>query len=405
MTTTDADAEFAALTTDAGRLVMAEASVIVRPEPADVARWRKVAAPEVAAAALRLAQSRRRGLAKFARAGEMWLTPTPLEQATHEVVAAHKARRFAGSTVLDLCSGLGGDAIALAAAGCLVAAIDLDPAMNQRLRWNVRVHGLESRINAVRSRAEATPVPGRALVHIDPDRRAARGSRARSVREYVPGLPFLRSLARSCRGGSIKLGPGTDFAESLGDLGLEFEITSLGGECKEATAWFGALATCQRRATTLPTGASWTNHDGPTGCVAPRQPPGTWLYDPDPSLGRSGLLDGFALEHGLCRVGPGLDLLTGPGAVTSPFLSPFEVLESLPADLKRLRRLVTDHDLGTLEIKTVGVDARPETLRPRLPLMGRGRATLFLLGGDRTLALLARRTGRIGQNEVANPGE
>ena len=44
--------------------------------------------------------------------------------------------------------------------------------------------------------------------------------------------------------------------------GFEIELISLRGECKEATVWFGELASCRRRATRLPEGVTWTDRDG-----------------------------------------------------------------------------------------------------------------------------------------------
>ena len=67
------------------------------------------------AAAIRLAHSRRKAMLKFERGPQMWVEPTSVEQATAEPVARHKASRFACPLVVDLCSGIGGDAIALAA--------------------------------------------------------------------------------------------------------------------------------------------------------------------------------------------------------------------------------------------------------------------------------------------------
>src|SRR5689334_19177383 len=107
----DADAEYAILSTESGRALLAEAALVARPGPADLARWRKNAPAEQVAAAVRLAECRRRGAAKFARADRMWLEPVALEQATAEPVARHKARRFGDGVIVDLCAGIGGDAL------------------------------------------------------------------------------------------------------------------------------------------------------------------------------------------------------------------------------------------------------------------------------------------------------
>src|SRR5512135_479865 len=156
-TTSDAEAEARMLTTEAGQRLLAEVSDVAAPRPADLARWRRSMPAELVAAALRLASGRRRGASKFTRADRMWFEPTGLEQATAEPVARHKARRFARG-VVDLCSGIGGDTLALAAVGP-VLAVDADQGMCHRTRWNAEVYGVAEQVVAVRSRAETFPLP------------------------------------------------------------------------------------------------------------------------------------------------------------------------------------------------------------------------------------------------------
>lgn len=386
----DSDAEAIILTTAAGRALLDEVADVARPLPADLQSWRQAMPAALVAAALRLADCRRRGALKFARADRMWLEATALEQATAEAVARHKARRFAGAMVVDLCAGLGGDALALAGVARGVLAVELDPGHLRRLAWNAEVYDVADRLLPVRGRAEDRGFADSCLIHIDPDRRARAGTRARSIRDYVPNLDYLRRLDREAPGGAIKLSPASDFDEHFPDA--EVELINHDGECKEATAWFGTLAGCRRRATVLPSGLTWTDRDAPIDARAPIVPLSTWIFDPETALIRSGLLDGFAVAHGLSRFAEGIDLLTGPSRVDSPFLTAFEVLELLPLDLKRLRRLVADRGLGPLEIKTRGLDLRPEMLRKQLKPIGPNPATLILVGGpEKGRAILAHR--------------
>src|SRR5688500_18840355 len=66
---------------------------------------------------LEQAELRRRAAAKFAAAERMFFTPLGLEQATDETVAAYKSGRFPAGPRADLCCGIGGDLLALAARG------------------------------------------------------------------------------------------------------------------------------------------------------------------------------------------------------------------------------------------------------------------------------------------------
>jgi hypothetical protein len=390
----EAEAERQVLTGASGRDLLAEVGHVRRPTPAEVSRWRRAYPAEHVAAAIRLVESRRRGVTKFDRAEAMWFDPVGLEQSTAEAVARHKAARFADSVAFDLCSGIGGDALAIAAAAQLVVAVDLDEGMAHRARWNAEVYGVGHRLAPVLARAESVAIPRQALVHIDPDRRARAPGRARSIEDYVPGLAFLRSLLARCRGGAIKLGPASDFVRAFGDLPVEVELTTHAGECKEATVWFGDLVTpgVRRRASRPDQGGTWTDRDAPDpGPAAVADRPDAWVFDPSPALVRAGLLDGFARAHGLARLA-GSDLLTGPDRLASPFLAPFEVDETLPLDIKRLRRAVADRRLGPLEIKTRGLDLLPEDVRKILRPDGPNPATLLLVGGrGPSMAIVARR--------------
>ncbi|MGB6164957.1 MAG: hypothetical protein WCF33_09820, partial [Pseudonocardiaceae bacterium] len=69
---------------------------------------------ELVTAALGQHELRRRAQGKFTRAQRMFFTRAGLEQASSEVIAEHRARRFAGAVrVADLCCGIGGDLLAL----------------------------------------------------------------------------------------------------------------------------------------------------------------------------------------------------------------------------------------------------------------------------------------------------
>ncbi len=79
---------------------------------------------------------RMRAEAKFGRARDMFFTRAGLEQASSEPLARHRARRYDGARqVADLCCGIGGDLLALAA-GRPVLAVDRDPLHLRMARVN-----------------------------------------------------------------------------------------------------------------------------------------------------------------------------------------------------------------------------------------------------------------------------
>ena len=392
------DDEYHVLTNEIGTRLLAEVASIRSISPADLARLRKLAPSEAVAAAVRLSMSRRKAAEKFERGERMWVEAIGVEQSTAEPVARHKAARFDSCPlVVDLCAGIGGDAIALAARS-EVLTVDLDPGMCRRVRWNASVYDVGDRVLAVQSRAENFVIPRGAWVHLDPDRRAHGDRRARAIEDYAPGPSVWESIIRDVPAGAIKLSPAADFARHFPAPGVEVELISLRGECKEATVWIGAAASCRRRATRLPEGVTWTDRDAESGAGSLRpalavvSPLSSWIYDPDPALIRSGLLDGFARAHRLSRLDEGVDYLTAPDYFETPFLAAFAVRDVCPLDQKHVRRMLERHNVGALEIKVRGIDVTPEALRARLKPRGEQSATLLVIGGaGAARAVLARR--------------
>jgi len=381
-TEAEGDQEYWVLTTATGQDLLREIAATPVPRPADHARWGSHATREQVAAAIRLADGRKRGKAKFSRADRMWFEKTGLEQATAEAVARHKARRIEGKTrtVVDLCSGIGGDSLALASHAEIIA-VDLDATMCRRSRWNAGVYQVGDRVQPVQARAESIAIPRGAWVHIDPDRRMNLSSRAKRIDDYSPGLDFLLGLPDRAEGGAIKVSPASDFDLRFPRDRYEVEIVSLGGECKEATIWFGGAVSCQRRATVLPSGETWADVYGisqtlPVSLLCP------YVFDPDPSLARAGLLDGFANHHRLHRYAAGIDFLSGLSEVDSAFVSTYAVIASMPLDLKRLKREIKALGIGPLEVKTKGLDLKAEEIRAKLRGEGDRPATLLLSGGS-----------------------
>ena len=369
--------------------------------------------------AMEIADLRRSAFAKFTLSEQMWLTRQGLEQATPELVALHKATRFkdaAGSDpVWDLCCGIGGDAIALSMVRGVIA-VDADLAQTLRTELNVglyheratggpaasgtqavRGHRLETRVADVTT----LDLTG-ALVHIDPDRRT-HGRRTLRLEQYAPPLDWFQQLTRTARGGAIKVSPASNFGGKFPDA--EIELISLDGECKEATIWFGELRSdAPWRATALPSGDTLAGHplDAPTDV----RPIGRYLYDPDPAVVRSGLVDLLAQETNLWRLDAAEEYLSSDELVSTPFATPFEVLDVLPNNSKALRQAVRKRGWGQAEIKCRHVKIIADAVRRKLPLKGNSPGVVFFARLDgRTRVVLTHRVRSSGPSSRTNPSD
>src|SRR6202011_5423054 len=117
--------------------------------------------------------------AKFSRAAQMLFTRAGYEQSSSEAIAGYRAGRLSrASRVADLCCGIGGDLIALAAAGD-VLAVDRDETHARLALHNAAVYGRAERVTAVVADVRDVRLTGVDAVFIDPARRAGPGAPAR----------------------------------------------------------------------------------------------------------------------------------------------------------------------------------------------------------------------------------
>ena len=348
------------------------------------ARLRQRVEPEQAQAVLEMALLRQRAARKFSRAAEMVFTRDGLEQATAEPVAAHRAARFAAAgvgTVADLGCGIGGDALALAATGRAVLAIDRDLLRVAMAQANGEACGVAERLlPVVADLLELPPLPVEAFF-FDPARRTASGPRAaaarriHSVGDYRPPLSLIDRWRPNAAGGAIKVSPGIDYAELPVDAEVEF--VSLEGEVKEAALWVGDLRTAAaRRATLLPGGATLTDRDGDE--IAPVAAPRGYLYEPDGAVIRAHLVAQLAHHLGAALIDPMIAYLTADAPRPTPFARGFRINDAFPFQLKRLRAYLRERGVGRVTIKKRGSPLDPDDLRQALRLQGDQQAILFL---------------------------
>lgn len=342
---------------------------------------------ERAAAALTQVSLRVKGVAKFGEdALRMYFTPDALEQSTRHRVATHRAGRlgaFLGATpgsgddapsVIDLGCSIGGDLIAFSRAGLTAAGVDLDPVRVAMANANLAALGLAGA--AVVADATAVDRAPFTVAFADPARRSGRG-RSFNVDDWTPPWSFVTELLTGTA--AVKVAPG--IPHDLVPHGVEAEFVSDRGDLKEAVLWSGPLATTARRATVIGAGglASITDEDDPfVGQPRPVRDLGAYLHEPDDAVIRAGLVTaaGALVDGGL--LDEKIAWLTTDVDAATPFTRAYRVLDEVPYREKGLKAALRERNIGSLAIKTRGVDVVPEHLRKRLQLKGSESATLVL---------------------------
>ncbi|MFI9203591.1 methyltransferase domain-containing protein [Streptomyces sp. NPDC053048] len=386
---------FTALLTEEGRALLEQLRAYdPAQELATATRLRRDHPAELVSAALGQARLRQRAVAKFGAedAYRMFFTPNGVEQATRAVVAAYRARRFEAlgvRRVADLCCGIGGDAIALARVGIAVLAVDRDPLTCEVVRANAEALGLADLIEVRHADVTEVDTSSYDAVFVDPARRGGRG-RIFDPEAYSPPLSWAIEAARTAPHAALKIAPGVPHEAIPEDA--EAEWISDGGDVKEAVLWFGTRPGA-RRATLLPGGASLVGRDLPDPAV---RPVGRYLYEPDGAVIRAHLVAEVAEELGgdAGLIDETIAYVTSDELRDSAYAAAYEITDVLPFNLKRLKAIVREREIGVAVIKKRGSAVEPEELRKKLKLAGANSCVIVLTRVAGAPAMLLGRPAR-----------
>jgi SAM-dependent methyltransferase len=347
-------------------------------------RLRRTWAADLVADAQTLHALRERAAAKFSRAPEMFFTRGGWEQSSSEVVARHRAARFTGTgPVADLCCGIGGDLVALAARHP-VLGVDRDPVHARIAALNARVHGVAANVTTRVADVRDVDLAGLEAVFVDPARRTSNADGAARTRDVEPPLDWCFGLAATVPGVAVKAAPG--LAHDAVPDGWEREFVAVGTDLKEATLWSPAFAVAHARATVLPGGHTLLPEPGDPVAV---RAPGEWLLDPSPAVTRAGLVEELARALDAAKIDDRIAFLTLDRPVTSPFARTLRVLDAFPWREKELPERLRHLDIGAVDVRRRGLAGDVDLLRKRLRLTGSRRATLVMTRvADRPWALV-----------------
>lgn len=338
-------------------------------------------------------QLRRRAKKKFSQADRMFFTRQLLEQATEERIGQYKAARFPQQgQLLDLCCGIGGDLIALGRR-TTTQGIDRDEIATTLAMANCDRLDLKSASVQVEDAAEVSAEDFSAW-HLDPDRRPE-GQRSTKLALHEPDLSSMEGLLSTNQQAAIKLAPATNVPDAWKEQ-AELEWISTRGECRQQVAWFGDLARIpgRRAATVLFDGsANGCTIRGEANLALPTASQvGRYVFEPNAAVLAAGLTGQLAMDVGLQAIAANIPYLTSDNPVESAMLAGFEVIESMPFTIRRLRQYLRKQGIGRLEVKKRGVRLTPEHVLAELSPTGDHAATLLLMPtGKKILAIICQR--------------
>ncbi|MCO6459571.1 MAG: class I SAM-dependent methyltransferase [Pirellulaceae bacterium] len=363
------------------------------PMVAHVRKLRQALGPARCHLVLEQAALRRRARTKYPLAEQLFFTDKGLQQATGTEVALYKAGRWPpGLPAADLCCGLGGDLMALARRGPVVA-YDRDPIVALLADANCRAAGCSS-FEVRTAAAEDCPLAELGAWHVDPDRRPS-GHRVLDPIAYLPDLLTIEGWLQQNPHSVVKLAPAAVVPPTW-QAGAEREWIGSRGECRQQVCWWGSLARHpgRRVATVLASSdrsRTLVSGDRPLALPLATGPP-LYLCEPHNAVLAAGLVAELAAEYGLNALAADVAYLVSPRAVDDPALACFEVLEDWPFDLKRIRSALRHRRIGQLEVKKRGLKLDPPSVRQSLRPAGDQAATLLIAPhAGQVRAFLARR--------------
>ncbi|WP_439811821.1 THUMP-like domain-containing protein [Streptomyces sp. P9-2] len=373
--------DLAPLLTPEGRALLDEVrDTDPAQELAVATRLRRDHPAELVSAALGQARLRQRAVAKFGAedAARMFFTPNGVEQSTRRSVAAYRAERLREAgvrSVADLCCGIGGDAIALARAGIRVLAVDRDPQTAAAARANAEALGLSGLIEVREADVTEVDTSGYDAVFVDPARRSSKRGRIFDPEAYSPPLSWaVEAALKAPVAAALKIAPGVPHEAIPAEA--EAEWISDGGDVKEAVLWFGT-APGTVRATLLPGPRTLVSRGLPDPEV---RPVGRYLYEPDGSVIRSHLVAEAAEPFAGGLIDPTIAYITADTLTPTPYATAYEITDRLPFNVKKLKALLREREVGVLTVKKRGSAVEPEELRRKaLPKPhGTASVTVFL---------------------------
>ena len=362
-----------------------------------------LASAALASAAFELVEGRRRAARKFGPevATRLWCDVAGIEQASGMTVARWKARRMVESlgpsaAIFDICSGIGGDAMALAEAGLSVEAIDLEPRRAWMTAHNARC------VTRV-ANAEAIDLAGVAL-HADPARRdESAGRRSWNLDDHQPGRAWIERALKLAHAAAIKFSPGVDRA-AFGPLnrGLAWEWIAEENRLVQAVAWSGAFAredgAAGRTRATLLAEKSHTIAGIPDDAredrlrVAEAITHGRFISEPIAAIERAELLTEAAGANDAAQeIARGLGLVVSDVPLATPWFESFEIIDECAAREDAVLATLKRHALVARSVRVRGRAADADLFTRALSARPDGQAVVFLFReGKRARAMVAR---------------
>ena len=239
---------------------------------------------------LDIARTRKRSREKFSDGKRLFFTAEGLRWATPEAAAEHCASRLSGPSAADVTCGQGGQVLFLARHCDRVHAVEIDPLNAFIASLNIEELSLDN-VSLVRGDCMDPGIAGKvepgSYVFSDPAR--PQGALERSLDDIVPDPRRILSVYSDISPGFCFEVPPYMSLDQV-DFPCEAEYISLDRRLNRLNLYTGDLMRGSVSAVILPGKFSITGISRSLPCIDEEFVSGTYAYEADPALVRSGLL-------------------------------------------------------------------------------------------------------------------
>lgn len=319
-----------------------------------------------------------RALAKdrFDDAENWFFVREALMQATHPAVATYHASRFPnGELVIDACTGIGVDSVAISRRGP-VLGFEIDAERAWCAQQNLAAHELSGEILV--SSCLETDWNAR-YAYADPARRVA-SERTIQLEKMSPDPFALAARMATLDLGLMKMSPMVQNFE-LDRLGTGFVAVSYRHQCREVLIELGQCAAQGWSAHHIESGATIRAE----GLTAPEADgPLAFVGELDPAALRSGADGDLCNQTGWQKLGRSRGYITTDTAVDTPWARWWEVQTVMKLDASPIKQWLRSSGFALESIKSRSPLATVEAWMPKLKIDAPKRWVGIVIQGERS---------------------
>ena len=295
---------------------------------------------------------RKKALKKFSQSQNMLFTRKGLEQSTSETLSLFTASLFKSSdTVLEICSGIGGNTIGLQKKFRQISTVEPDPLLNQIHEHNMRIYYPQNEIMRQVTELQSKHFNDYSNLFIDPDRRSS-GKRSHSLEDHSPEIKFILENCKNTKEIIIKLSPMINQDQT--EVGFKSIYIAEEMELKQNLWVGGKLNETSLTYAILSNGQIFDSQNLPQSQRLPSSL--ECIFEVNPAIIKSGESINFARKYQLDSVGEGYKHFIGEGQSLYPFANCWQILLQEDYHPKKLTSILQSLSYERFEIKPIGVE-------------------------------------------------